>query len=117
MILIEIEKEQREVSKEIANGLLSAMNAEAERRAGIQRDSYRAFWQSDEATPQEIAAAMGAKAGLFFALASENVTHIARAAAIVGKSLSDFLQPEEYTPPVTVEYHQDGTVTIPEVSE
>lgn len=114
MSLIDIEQPQRNVAKEIADGLLAAMNAEAERRAGIQRDSYRAFWNSSEATPQQIAEAMGNRAGLFFALASENVQHISRSAAIVGKTLAEFIQSEDYTPPVHITYHQDGTVTIGE---
>lgn len=114
MALLEIEQPSRDIPKEIATTLLQAMNAEAERRAGIQRDSYNAFWHSPEATPQQIADAMGDRAGLFFALAGENVTHIARSAAIVGKTLGEFLQPSEYTPPVAIEYHADGTVTIGE---
>jgi hypothetical protein len=112
MSLLEIDQPQRNIPQEIATTLIQAMNAEADRRAGIQRDSYNAFWHSTEATPQQIADAMGIKAGLFFALASENVTHIARSAALVGKELGDFLQPSEYAPPVAIEYHQDGTVTI-----
>jgi hypothetical protein len=114
MALLDIEQPQRDIPKEIAATLLQAMNAEAERRAGIQRDSYNAFWHSTEATPQQIADAMGNRAGLFFALASENVTHIARSATVVGKTLGDFLQPEEYVPPVEITYHEDGTVTIGE---
>jgi len=112
MSLLDFEQPPRDIPKEIAATLLSAMNAEADRRAGIQRDSYNAFWHSDEATPQQIADAMGNRAGLFFALASENVTHIARSAAVVGKTLADFLEPSEYVPPVAIEYHADGTVTI-----
>jgi hypothetical protein len=114
MALLEIQPPQRDIPQEIAATLLQAMNAEAERRAGIQRDSYNAFWHSPEATPQQIADSMGPSAGLFFALASENVTHIARSAAIVGKELGDFLQPSEYAPPVAIEYHENGTVTIGE---
>lgn len=114
MTFIPIEQPQRNIPQEIAATLLAAMNAEAERRAGIQRDSYHAFWHSSEATPQQIADAMGNRAGLFFALASENVQHIARSAAIVGKTLGDFLAPTEYVPPVPITYHDDGTVTIRE---
>jgi hypothetical protein len=114
MALLEIQPVQRDIPQEIANGLLQAMNAEADRRAGIQRDSFNAFWHSPEATPQQIADAMGSSAGLFFSLASENVGHIARAAEIVGKTLGDFLQTSEYVPPVAIEYQDDGTVTIGE---
>ena len=114
MALIEIQPIQRDIPQEIANGLLQAMNAEADRRAGIQRDSYNAFWHSPEATPQQIADAMGSSAGLFFSLASENVIHISRAAEIVGKTLGDFLKPSEYVPPVAIQYHENRTVTIGE---
>jgi uncharacterized protein YdbL (DUF1318 family) len=114
MALLDFEQPPRDIPKEIAATLLQAMNAEADRRAGIQRDSYNAFWHSTEATPQQIADAMGNRAGLFFALASENVTHIARAAAVVGKELGEFLQTSEYVPPVAITYHEDGTVTIGE---
>jgi len=102
----------RDIPQEIAVNLLQQMNAEAERRVGVHRDMFNAFWNSTEATPQEIAAKMGNNAAAFFALASQNVTHIATCAAIVGKTLDDYLQPSEYVPPQTVIVNQDGTVTI-----
>lgn len=104
--------EERNVSKEIASGLLRDINAEATRRAGLHRDSFNAFWHSKEATPQQICEQMGPRAALFFAIASANVQHIAAVAQIAGKTLGDFLKPEEYVPPKTVTINQDGTATI-----
>lgn len=114
MSLFEIQPPQRDIPQEIANTLLAAMNDEANRRAGIHRDTFHAFWHSTEATPQQIADAMGQQAGLFFAIGYENVQHIGRAAAAVGRELSDYLQPEDYTPPKQVTFNSDGTVTIAE---
>ncbi len=104
--------ENRDIPNEIALNLLNTMNAEAERRVGVHKDAFNAFWNSNEATPQEIADKMGTNAGKFFALASQNVTHISACAQIAGKSLSDYLQPVDYLPPHPVTVHQDGTVTI-----
>jgi len=74
---------------------------------------FNAFWHStDGVTPQEISAKMGGNAAAFFALASQNVTHIATCAAIVGKTLGDYLQPSEYVPPQQVVVNQNGSVTI-----
>ena len=103
---------ERNVANEIALGLLQDINNEAIRRAGLHRDSFNAFWHSTEATPQQICQQMGPKAALFFAIASANVQHIAAVAQIAGKTLGDFLRPEEYVPPQTVTINEDGTATI-----
>ena len=102
----------RNVVNEIAVNLLRDINSEAVRRAGLHRDSFNAFWHSSEATPQQICQQMGPKAALFFAIASANVQHIAAVAQIAGKTLGDFLKPEEYVPPQTVTINEDGTATI-----
>lgn len=102
----------RDIPKEIANGLLAAINEETTRRVGLHRDNFRAFWYSQEATPQQLCDKMGSSAWLFFAIASANVQHIAAVAQLGGKTLADFLQPEDYVPPQTVTINQDGTATI-----
>lgn len=105
-------KPERNIANEIAINLLRDINNEAARRAGSHRDSFNAFWQSTEATPQQICQQMGPQAALFFAIASANVQHIAAVAVIAGKTLDDFLQPSEYVPPKTVTINPDGTATI-----
>lgn len=103
---------EKNVANEIAINLLRDINNEAVRRAGLHRDSFNVFWHSAEATPQQICQQMGPKAAMFFAIASANVRHIAAVAQIAGKTLGDFLKPEEYVPPQTVTINQDGTATI-----
>jgi len=107
-------EETRDIPQEIANGLLKAINDETARRVGLHRDSFRAFWYSQEATPQQLCDKMGSSAWLFFAIASANVQHIVAVAQLSGKTLADFLQPEDYVPPKTVTVNNDGTVTIGE---
>jgi len=107
-------QDSRDIPQEIANGILKAINDETTRRAGLHRDNFRAFWYSAEATPQQLCDKMGSSAWLFFAIASANVQHIAAVAQLSGKTLADFLQPEDYVPPKTVTVNNDGTVTIGE---
>jgi len=104
----------RDIPQEIATGLLKSINDETSRRVGLHRDSFRAFWYSEEATPQQICDKMGSSAWLFFAIASANVQHIAAVAELSGKTLADFLKTEDYVPPKVVTINQDGTATIGE---
>lgn len=96
----------------IAEGLLRDIDREAYRRAGQHRDAYNAFWNSPEATPQQIADAMNGSAVLFFTIADANIKHLQSLASLVNKPLTDFL-PEEYlTRPANVSPNADGSVTI-----
>jgi hypothetical protein len=101
------------VAQSIAAGLLREVEAEATRRVGQHVDWWRAFWQSPEATPDEIAASMGVSAALFFGIAAVNMGHIAAVAQMLGKTPIDIGVPVEClsTPrPVTI--NPDGSVTI-----
>ena len=100
------------VAESIAAGLLREVDAEAQRRAGQHVDWWRAFWESPEATPVEIAAAMGPSAGIFFGVASINVSHIQSVATMIGKPITDFMPEACLTTPVTVTVNPDGTVAI-----
>lgn len=100
------------VAESIAAGLLHAVDAEAARRAGQHVDLWRAFWESPEATPEEIAAAMGNSAAMFFGVASINVAHIDEVAKLVGKTAADFMPEECLSTPQTVTINPDYTVTI-----
>jgi hypothetical protein len=57
------------VAETIAAGLLRQVEQEALRRAGEHIDGHRAFWESPEATPQQIADAMNGSAVLFLKIA------------------------------------------------
>jgi hypothetical protein len=103
------------VNERIAADLLRAIEAECIRRVGQHVDWWRAFWQSTEATPDEIAEAMNGSAALFFGIASVNRGHIAAVAQMLGKTTAELGVPDECmsTPrPVTI--NSDGSVTIGE---
>jgi len=99
-------------AKGIASGLLDSIDREASRRAGEHVDAWRAFWQSPEATPQQIADEMGVSAGLFFGIAGANITHINEVALLIGKTAADFMPAECLTTAKPVTVNPDGTVTI-----
>jgi hypothetical protein len=103
------------VAERIAAGLLREVEAEAARRVGQHVDWWRAFWQSTEATPEEITAAMNGSAALFFGIARVNMGHIESVAAMLGKTAVELGVPVECLTalrPVTV--NPDGSVTIGE---
>lgn len=103
------------VSETIAAGLLREIEAECARRVGQHVDWWRAFWQSTEATPDEIAAAMNGSAALFFGIASVNMGHIAAVSQMLGKTPVQLGVPVEcLTAPRLVTANPDGSVTIGE---
>jgi len=103
------------VAESIAAGLLREVENEASRRVGQHVDWWRAFWQSTEATPDEIASSMGISAGLFFGVASVNMGHIAAVAQMLGKTPVDIGVPVEcLSTPRVVTVNSDGSVAIGE---
>lgn len=103
------------VADVIAADLLREVEAECRLRVGQHVDWWRAFWQSDEATPDEIAAAMNGSAALFFGIASVNKGHIATVAQMLGKTTAELGVPDEcMTTPREVTVNPDGSVTIGE---
>ena len=103
------------VAESIAAGLLREVEAEAARRVGQHVDWWRAFWQSAEATPEDIASAMNGSAALFFGIAFVNMQHIAAVAQMLGKTPVELGVPVECLSalrPVTA--NPDGSVTIGE---
>lgn len=97
----------------LAAELLRSIDAECKRRIGQHVDWWRAFWQSAEATPQQIADSMNKSAALFFGVASVNKAHILAACQLLGKTPEELGLPAEcLTTPHTVTVNQDGSVTI-----
>lgn len=95
-----------------AQRLLAAMDREIANRISTHRQMFHMVWNNPEATPDDIVAAMGTKASLFFKLAGENVEHIDRGATLVGSTLADYLEAKDWQPPRTVTHNPDGTVTL-----
>ena len=100
------------VADTIAAGLLRQVEQEAMRRAGEHIDGHRAFWESPEATPQQIADSMNGSAVLFLKIARANVEHLAAVAAIIGKPIDNLLPPQYQTSPQTVTFLPNGYVQI-----
>jgi hypothetical protein len=97
-----------------AQTIINNVNAEMDHLVNLHRDSFNSIWRnpSDGATPDAILAALGIHAGLIFALAGENLDHIARCAQAIGKQRSDFIDDADCTPPAAYTIHPDGTITL-----
>lgn len=55
--------------------------------------------ESGTHTPEEFFAEAGDQGELFMQVAGTNVQHIATVASMIGKTLGDYLQPVDYSPP------------------
>ena len=101
------------VAERIAADMLRLIDAECRRRIGNHVDWWSAIWESTESTPEEIIAAMGTSAGLFFAIASANKQQIAFVAQVLGKTPEELGVPTKCMgTPKTVTINNDGTATI-----
>lgn len=108
-----IPETQPPVAERIAADMLRSVEAECVRRVGQHVDWWKAVWESSEATPEEIIAAMGSSAALFFTIASVNKHQIATVAKVLGKSTAELGVPDKcMTTPQTVTLNPDGTATI-----
>lgn len=114
MSLIDIPSTELPAAQKTALAMLEQLNAQLDSRVQSHKAIWGDFWDNGAATPSDILAALGPAAHLFVKAQSENVRHIGEIASWVGKSASDFLEPEHINglQPLTV--HPDGTVTIEE---
>ena len=101
------------VAERIAADMLRLVDAECRRRIGNHADWWSAVWESQEATPEEIVAAMGTSAALFFTIASVNKQQIATVAQVLGKTTAELGVPDKCMgTPQTVTLNLDGTATV-----
>ena len=108
-----ITEPQPNAAEATARQLIAYIEREAVRRAGEHVDGWRAVWANHEATPQQICEALGTEAAKFFAVASDNVRHLATVAATCGLQITDLLPAEVLqSPPIKI--NPDGTVTVQE---
>ena len=104
---------QPPVAERIAADMLRLVDAECRRRIGNHADWWSAVWESTEATPEEIIAAMGTSAALFFTIASVNKQQIATVAHVLGKTTEELGVPDKCMgTPQTVTLNSDGTAKI-----
>lgn len=99
------EAPEKSAAEQIAESELIRLNVMLDERVALHRGCYSRFWDNPQATPDDILKAMdvqlreaGAPPTAWLQAASESAGHIARLAAIVGKSLDDLLPPESYQP-------------------
>ena len=112
MSLITLPTTEPPAAQRIALGLLTQLNTQLDARVQAHKGMFSDFWQNNAATPEEILAAMGTNAHLLLSSAEENIRHIDAVAQCAGKSVSDFLEPEEINGMRPMVANQDGTVTL-----
>ena len=112
MSLIELPTTQPPAAQRIALDLLGKINTQIDSRVQAHKGMWSDFWQNNDATPEEILAAMGTNAHLLLGSAVESVRHIDEVAKLAGKSAADFLEPEEINGLRPMVANADGTVTL-----
>lgn len=97
-----------------AASIVDAINAEIKHRVEVHRVCFSTLWRNtrEGATPAAVLQALGTQARAVFQFSSENLEHIQRCAALVGKTRQDFISDVDCTPPVQLVFHNDGHVTI-----
>jgi hypothetical protein len=112
MSLINLPTNQPPAAQRIALSLLEKINGQLESRVQAHKGMWSDFWQNNDATPEEILAAMGTNAHLMLGSAIESVRHIDEVAKLAGKTAADFLEPEEINGLRPMVANPDGTVTL-----
>jgi hypothetical protein len=112
MSLITLPTNQPPAAQRIALSLLEKINGQLDQRVQAHKGMWSDFWQNNDATPEEILAAMGTNAHLLLGSATESVRHINEVASLAGKTAADFLEPEEIAGLRPMVANEDGTVTL-----
>lgn len=112
MSLIQLPTTQPPAAQRIALSLLEKINNQIDSRVQAHKGMWSDFWQNNDATPEEILAAMGTNAHLLLGSAVESVRHIDEVAKLAGKTAADFLEPEEINGLRPMVANPDGTVTL-----
>ena len=94
---IEITKKQPEAEL-VARRMTAAFNSSLERRVKDHKKGFSDFWDNPKVTPDEILEEWGNTATTMLAAASESLQHIGRLAAIIGKTVDDFIPARYYEP-------------------
>lgn len=100
-------------ASQIARGLTATMSAEIERRIAVREQSWSAFWENSQATPQEILSALGNQAATALTASSVDAGWFVSLAAATGKDVSEFIDPKflELKDGWQVTMDEDGTAT------
>lgn len=91
----EIEAPARAIAREITQTL----HDELQRRAAVHKNLFDKLWNTPGIPPEDIFGHLGTSGKDVLDAATANVQHIAAMAPLMGKTLSAYLQPQDYTRP------------------
>jgi hypothetical protein len=96
-----------------ASSIIDSINNEINHRVAVHQICFDTLWNNSrpDATASNILTALGTNAGLVFAFAVENLNHIGRCAAIIGKTREDYIPDSQCVPPPFT-INSDGTATL-----
>ena len=97
---------------EAAESIINIINEVGNLLVENHKLAFNRLWNNPDATPEEIVEAMGVDATYVFQCALANLGVLSTCAGYTNRTLGDFMQPNEYTPPKTINYNQDGSVTL-----
>ena len=110
-------------SQLIAEKMLFNLNASLAERIHDHKVNYNLFWNSSE-TPDKILEELNALknergngAQIMLASASENLEHIGKLAALIGKTLTDALDDNYWKPRREFIINANGTITLAKPAE
>ena len=112
MSLIDIPTAEPPAAERVALDLLRQLNTQLDARVQAHKGMFSDFWHNNAAAPADILAAMGPNAHLLLSSAEENIRHIDAVARLAGKTVADFLEPEEIAGLRPMVANPDGTVTL-----
>lgn len=112
--LIDVPSSSPPASQLAAESIIEAINGEIKHRVSVHQIAWETLWQNTRpgATPEAILSQLGTKAALVFQFSRENLEHITRCAALVGKQPTDFIDAKYLATPHELTFHSDGTVTL-----
>lgn len=97
---------EADAAQEAARQIRAHVQATWRRMRFSQAECFRMVWHHPDLTPQQVCDALGGEAWQLFALGSDLVD-------LILKYDPEFPE-ENWKPPVTPEFLEDGTVVIPE---
>ncbi len=100
------------VARTAVRSLFESVHQELVRRSNIHKAGFALVWRSGTHSAAQFFEEAGPDGGLFMQIAGTNVAHIATVAAMIGKTLHDYLHPDDYVPPRPYTINEDGTVTL-----
>jgi hypothetical protein len=96
----------------VAERMMHRFNVLLDEKVAAHVKKFKQFWDDPDVIPDDILAAWGNQSTTMLAAASESLQHIGRLAAIVGKSVDDFIPARYYEPRRQFILAMDGTATL-----